>query len=157
MKYLRELDQSIWFIPASSLFLFLAACALPCLEYENFAGERQLWFGYAILLEGWLAILVGQVAWLANPFWLAGMLLFVFRRWNLAMVSTLCGILLAGSALILFRQNVVLDIDGGIIPQSRPLVGVYVWLLSQLVLFTGAVMMRHRQHLATRPHQNRTR
>jgi hypothetical protein len=148
MRYLRELDQSTWFIPATSLFLYAVACALPCLEYETFAGEREIWYGYAILLEGWMAILVGQVAWLANPLWLLAMLFFVFRRWSLALTCALGGLLLAGSALLLFRQNVVLDIGGGIIPQQRPLIGVPVWLLSQLVLFIGAVLMRHRQRVA---------
>ncbi len=148
MRYLHELDQSTWFIPATSLFLYAVACALPCLEYETFAGEREIWFGYSILLQGWMAILVGQVAWLANPVWLLAMLFFVFRRWSLAITASLGGLLLAGSALLLFRQNVVLNIEGGIIPQQRPLIGVAVWLLSQVVLFSGAVLMRHRQRVA---------
>lgn len=148
MKYLRELDQSPWFIPATSLFLYLAACVLPCLEFDTATGDHEVWYGFSLLLQGWMAVLVGQTAWMANPLWLLAMIFFVLRRWTISITCSLAGIFLAGITFLLFRQKVATDLDGVIIPLQQPKIGVYVWLLSLLVIFGGALFMRHRQHTA---------
>ena len=140
-------DLSRWFVPATSLFLFLAACGLPCLEVEK--EGRVVWYGDSVLLRGWMAVLVGQVAWLANPLWLAGMFCFVFRRWTLSLVFALLGLLLAASSLLFYGWDgagIHVGVDEGVVAVHQLRVGAYVWLSSLLVLFVGAAHLRRRAH-----------
>jgi len=140
-------DLSRWFVPAASLFLFLAACGLPCLEVEK--EGRVVWYGYSVLLRGWMAVLVGQVAWLANPLWLVGMFCFLFRRWTLSLGCALIGLALAATSLLFYGWNgagIPVGVDEGVVAVHQLRVGAYVWLSSLLVLFVGAAHLRRRVH-----------
>lgn len=134
-------DQSRWYIPAASLFLYLIACILPCLEFRNHT--VQIYYGYSILFLGWMAIVVGQIAWLANPLWLLSMAFFVFRRWTLSLTFSAISILFAASTFLLYRQQLP-DADGsGVKIQLTSLrVGFYVWLTSLAVTGAGAIYIR---------------
>lgn len=62
-----------------SLALFVLACLLPALHFRNVTatgvGALNSQHGGGVLAFGWLSLFVGQTAWLANPFWMLGMLL----------------------------------------------------------------------------------
>jgi hypothetical protein len=146
-KNLPTPDSSRWFIPAASLFLFVASCALPCLEIDQ--EGRVVWYGYRVLLMGWMTLLVGQMAWLANPLWLAGMFFFLFQRWTLSLGCALIGLSLAATSLLFFgwgEVGIPVQVDEGIVAAKRLRVGAYVWLSSLLVLFMGAAHLRRRVH-----------
>lgn len=147
MKSFSNPDQSRWFIPVASLFFYVVACALPCLEFEK--DGREIWYGYSILLMGWMAILVGQIAWLANPLWLAAMFFFVFRKWRWSIGFSLFGLLLSFTTFMLFGRQIPAN-EGGVgkldLQQLR--IGFYVWLLSLSILFFGAIFMDRRERTA---------
>ena len=140
-------DLSRWFVPTASLFLFVLACGLPCLEVER--EGREIWYGYSVLLRGWMTVLVGQVAWLANPLWLAGMSFFLFRRWTPSLGCALVGLLLASTSLLFYGWNgagLPVGVDKGVVAVHQLRIGAYVWLSSLLVLFVGAAHLRRRVH-----------
>lgn len=131
-------DQSKWYIPAASLFLYLAACTLPCLEFRN--GTIEVYYGYSILLQGWMAVLVGQVAWLANPAWLASMGFFIFRRWTLSLAFAALSLIFAAGSFLINRKSIVVlpDTPGRNLELSSLRIGFYVWLTSLVIIGAGA-------------------
>lgn len=131
-------DQSKWYIPAASLFLFLAACTLPCLEFRN--GAIEIYYGYSILLQGWIAVLVGQIAWLANPAWLASMAFFIFRRWTLSLIFSALSLIFAAGSFLIYRSEIVVlpDTPGRRLELGSLRIGFYVWLTSLIVIGAGA-------------------
>lgn len=133
-------DQSKWYIPAASLFLYLTACTLPCLEFRN--GTVHIYYGYSILLQGWTVILAGQLAWLANPAWLMSMILFIFRRWALSVSFSVLSLVLATGTFLLYHRKVVVPDppDSGMYLELSGLrIGFYVWLTSLIVIGAGAL------------------
>jgi hypothetical protein len=75
--------------------VYLAACCCPALRFDNYyPGDSapqsgNTWFGWTALLLGWLGILVGSVAWLAN--FVLGLTLIFFMcglRWATLISST---------------------------------------------------------------------
>jgi len=132
-------DQSKWYIPAASLFLYLAACTLPCLEFRN--GTIEIYYGYSILLQGWIAVLVGQIAWLANPAWLASMAFFIFRRWTLSLIFSALSLIFAAATFFIYRRELIIlgDTPGRNVELGSLRIGFYVWLTSLIVIGAGAL------------------
>jgi hypothetical protein len=124
-----------------SVFLYLIACATPCLEVSQ--KSDPVWYGLRILVIGWLGILVGQFAWLANSLWLAGIVFFVFRKWMATMIFSGLSLLFALNTFTMFVSELPAD-EGGVnkfhLVHLR--IGFYSWLTSLLVLFAGALVMK---------------
>ncbi len=123
------------------MLLYLIACATPCLEVTQ--KSDPVWPGLQILAIGWLGVLVGQFAWLANPLWMAGMLFFVFRKWMVTLIFSGPALLFALNTLTMFVTELPAD-EAGIntFHLVRLRIGFYLWLASLLVLFAGALVMK---------------
>ena len=126
-----------------SVFLYLAACVAPCLEVTQ--KSDPVWPGWQILLMGWLGVLVGQFAWLANPLWLGGLIFFALRKWTVALILSGLAILPTFNTLTMFVTELPAD-EGGMntFHLVRLRIGFYLWLASLAVLFVGAFVMKRR-------------
>jgi hypothetical protein len=63
-----------------SMVLFAIACCPPALEFKNSHGPNDVMLGLRALAVGWSGIFAAVVAWYANPVWVLGLLLAVFRN-----------------------------------------------------------------------------
>lgn len=124
-----------------SLLCYAAACVSPCLEM--FKQGVDVWYGARILVIGWLGLLVGQFAWLANPLWAVGLLFLTLRRPTIALIASALALLLALQTFMLFGMPLPGD-EGGVtkLELLRLRYGFYLWLASLLALFAGTVMLR---------------
>lgn len=123
------------------LLLFVLACATPCLEMSH--KSDPVWYGLRILVLGWMGILVGQFAWLANPLWVVGLCLLAFRKWSAAAIVSGLSLLFALNTLALFVMPLPADeasVNKTSLVQFR--IGFYFWLASLVLLFAKAFMMR---------------
>jgi len=90
-------------VTAVIVLIYLVACCCPALTFDNYyAGNSapqstETWFGWTALLRGWLGILVGSVAWLAN---------FVL---GLTLVFLMCGLrwatLISSAVTVLLKHG----------------------------------------------------
>jgi hypothetical protein len=119
-------NRANWIVLA--LVLFLVACAVPAIHLGKMDHARAHdEFGLKALLFGWIFLVGGNPAWLANPLLLAGMVCLACRRDVSAIVL--------GVAANLCALTTWLLID----PTFGPLlVGYYLWQASCLVLSVGA-------------------
>ncbi len=129
------------FYVALSVALFVLACVTPCLEMSR--KSDPVWYGLRILSLGWLGILVGQVAWFANPLWLISVLLLASRKWIAAIIFSGLALLVAANTLLLFVMPLPAD-ESGMNKTSleRFRIGFYCWLASLAVPFVRACLMR---------------
>ncbi|MEM0914194.1 MAG: hypothetical protein AAGK09_06235 [Planctomycetota bacterium] len=87
--------------------------------------------GWAALAYGWVAM---HPAWLANPLWLAGLIVLLCKRYLAAAILATLGLLLALSSFSLVGGKMWTG-DLSITALSA---GYYVWLASQVILAGGA-------------------
>lgn len=67
----------------------LYVCALPLPAFHEAPQDVEVQYSYSLLMIGWMGILVGYVAWFANPVvWLSWVLL-LRGKWFVATVSAL--------------------------------------------------------------------
>lgn len=131
-----------------SVLLFVMACATPCLEMSQ--KSDPTWYGLRILVLGWMGILAGQFAWLANPLWLLGLITFALRKWLVTLIVLGFSLLFAANTLLIFVMPLPAD-ESNINHTSlvRLRIGFYLWLASIAVLFGRAFVMKTqflRQH-----------
>jgi hypothetical protein len=126
---------------APSVLCFVAACATPALVLDG--KEHTVMFGAQALLEGPLAVLIGQLSWLANPLWLLATLLVLLSRFKGATAVSLAAFAVANHAWALFGREIPGD-EGGVTKLYLTSIhlGFYLWLLSFLILATGAAIAR---------------
>jgi hypothetical protein len=98
--------------------------------------------GLTCLLYGWLELIGGRVAWLANPLALVGAVLLIGRRPTGAAVFAAAGLALA--------LVYVLVPPGASDHRDVPRVGAWLWLGSLFAL-TAAALMRRERSPAHRP------
>ena len=128
---------------APSVACFVAACATPALVLDG--KEHTVMFGAQALLEGPLAVLIGQLSWLANPLWLLAVLLVLLSRFKGAAILSVLAFAVGNHAWALFGREIPGD-EGGVtklyLTSLHP--GFYLWLLSFLILAVGALIARSR-------------
>jgi len=109
-----------------SVVLFVAACAVPALEFKRSWGPPEVWRGWEILAFGWSGLFALMLGWLANPVWIAS--LFRPRVGWIAMA-------IAATIVIDMHRTLPGD-EGGVTTQviSRLLPGFYLWMASLLTL-----------------------
>jgi hypothetical protein len=134
--------SSRWHVIVASLLLYALACATPCLEFQK-DGRLWIWNGLDSLGGGWIGLFFSQFAWLANPLWLAGLLLLAWRRWTAAMICALLALLFAANTFLLLHKQLPGD-EGGMtrMELQRLLVGFYFWLASFAAAAGGAFVLR---------------
>ena len=129
--------------------LYLIACSTPALYLTG--GDKERWFGFEVLVFGWLGALIGQFAWFANLLLLLAIALLLFRRWIATLVCSLLATSLALHTIVIFSQDIPLD-EGGV-RHAEVIglgVGFYIWLLSLLSIGAGAILLRQRESAARR-------
>ena len=132
-----------WAVLVGSLVLFVAACCLPAVEFRKNAAGSVVWFGGEALAMGWLGVLLGQFAWLANP-------LLVFSGPLLALRLRLPAIACAGLAVLFSLNTFVLfgmEVPGDEAGVNKLYLqalreGAWLWFGSLGVMLTGAFVAR---------------
>jgi hypothetical protein len=132
-----------------SLLLYALACALPVLDFLKEDGSptpESPMLGFVLLFIGWLGILIGQFAWLANLGWLLSMILLLLRRWVASLVTTVLTMLVALHTFALFTQRVPAnEAATDYLRLQQVKIGFYVWLVSFLVIGISALILRSRE------------
>jgi hypothetical protein len=132
-----------------SFVLYGLACALPVLDFSKADGSPNPdgpTFGFAALVTGWLAILIGQFAWLANLLWLLSLLLVLLRGWIASAITGILAVLLALHTYTLYSQRVPANEAATEFLYLRGIkFGFYVWLASFLAISISAIILRQRE------------
>lgn len=115
--------------PLSFVF-FLASLALPAIVSEK--GSTGL--GIELLLLGWIGLLMAQMSWLANLFYLLALLLPGLRPRS---SSTLAFIALGFSLLPLVDQRVDYSGSSGISYVEKFETGYALWVCAMAMLAAG--------------------
>src|SRR5260370_24726899 len=92
-----------------SLLLFVTACSLPALEFNNSKSPHDVMWGANALGVGWSGIFAGVFAWYANLFWLIGMILGIRRKPKPAVVVGVIAVAIACSTFAVIGQHFPAD------------------------------------------------
>jgi hypothetical protein len=123
---------------AVSLALYAVSLVLPATLGIRMMSAGGMDRGYGLLIGGWLGVMQGQFAWLANPVYFLA-LWFVYRgRWRAIALSAFAAVL-ALDTLDLYRTGTFSD--SGPVPFGGVLAGYWVWLASILVVLAGAILL----------------
>ena len=112
-----------------------ASLALPAATFGNEQGE--LWYGWAVLLLGWLGFFLGEFAWAANFLFAAALILLVRGRPPLVW-GMMIGVLTSMLAADALTWNQVYQTGGGVAPVLAYWSGYYLWVLAT---FTAGVAL----------------
>jgi hypothetical protein len=128
--------------------IYILACCCPALRLDHYypgsntPQSSETWFGWTALFLGWLGILVGSVAWLAN-FVLGLTVVFLLSglRWASLICSALT-LLLSLDFFPLFSAKIPAD-EGGVgqAVLQPPEIGVWLWFASIAAAFVAALIL----------------
>jgi hypothetical protein len=116
-----------------SLVAFVACLFLPGFYVGDTQREN---LGLSLLLTGWLGVLYGYLAWLANPIFLIA---FFCRNTNPRKAAVLSVIGFAIALEFLIHKRIVSDEGGGTAQITGVGWGYVLWLTSFLVLFSSVI------------------
>lgn len=126
-----------------SLALFAFSLMLPAINERNEVWEREsVTYGFDVLRVGFLALLDGSAAWLANIFFIAAF--FSQKSARRSLLFSLCAILLGLSS---FAYTSMWNDGDGRITITGYSYGFYVWLLSFVWLALLAARKAMRDNL----------
>lgn len=130
---------------ATFFVFYVLACACPALIFRRSSSEIEIWSGFRVLTIGWLGLLVGQIAWYANPVIALSLLFVLLRRWVLTLVVSGVSLLIAANTLLLFFKELPAD-EGNVVKLRLEHVGFgfFFWLASILAIAVGSVILRRR-------------
>ncbi|MFN8442824.1 MAG: hypothetical protein U0175_18755 [Caldilineaceae bacterium] len=136
-----------------TILLFILACAVPALEFRHYCSDPAnydmvTWEGLRALALGWMGLFVGMIGWYANPFWLFGMLAYLFNfRW-VARILLFIALVLALTSFMLIDTSVPAD-EANVckLMLETPLIGFYLWLGAMVFGFFVAVRGKRRVRL----------
>ena len=123
----------------SVLFYLVAMFTAP---FRTGAPAPHPWAdGWQVLLTGWMGVLVGIYAWLANP--------LVFAAWLLTARYRAQAVVLAGLALLfgmsfLSQHQIAVDEAGNVGFVHLDAIGYWCWLASFAVAAVGAALLPGR-------------
>jgi hypothetical protein len=123
-----------WIILVASVALFLVCLTLDGF-YIDRPGASAAQAASELLVTGWLGLLAGIIAWLANPLLLAGWVLFALRQDGIALGLGLAALFCALSFL---SVETVLDSDAGYFKVIEYGLGYWLWVASTAVITLGA-------------------
>lgn len=111
-----------------------ASLALPVATFG--AGEGEIWYGWSVLLGGWLGFFFGQFAWLANL--LFGIALVLLVRGGPPLVwGLMMGVLTTMLAAHALAWDTVYRDGGGSAPVLAYWSGYYLWIAVTLAAGAG--------------------
>jgi len=120
-----------------SLLLYLAACCSPALLFTTVARDsltpvtHDTMWGFQVLLKGYLGIVLGIIAWYANPLWLAALLLARFQWLKAAFAVALASLVVALTTFLAIGKDLaVWASDQYHQHLSAPLPGCFLWIAS---------------------------
>lgn len=120
-----------------SLFLYTASlpniCYYTGTEYPDASAP-----GWGLLMIGWLAVLGGMIAWLANPLLLAGWAVLACRLRGLAAVFAVAA--LACSSSFMLYQTMWINEAGAEAPITGYGLGYWLWLASAATLLVACLV-----------------
>jgi hypothetical protein len=112
-----------------------ASLALPVATFGD--GHGELWYGWTMLLFGWLGLFLGQFAWAAN--FLLGTCLILLARGRPPLVwGLMIGALTSLLAVHALSWTHVVQSGGGLAPVLAYWSGYYLWVL---VTFAGGAAL----------------
>ena len=120
-----------------SLSLYIASLALPAFILEHHSPAT----GLDVLLIGWLGVLRLNLAWWANPTYLAATVFFVSRSYQRSTWLCLFAFLVSWQSFAAIGYP--LD-ESGLFPITQVVLGFYVWVASFAVLGVSSAL-RYRQ------------
>ncbi|WP_175239053.1 MULTISPECIES: hypothetical protein [Burkholderia cepacia complex] len=124
----------------SVLFYLVAMFTAP---FRTGAPAPHPWAdGWQVLLTGWMGVLVGIYAWLANPLVFAAWLLTAKRYRAQAVV--LAGLALLFGMSFLSQHQIAVDEAGNVEPVHLDAIGYWCWLASFAVAAVGAALLPGR-------------
>ncbi|HEV3343563.1 MAG TPA: hypothetical protein VG125_24540 [Pirellulales bacterium] len=123
---------------AASMSLFVASLPQDAFYIDRADDPRAWSLGFGLLLVGWLAVLDGVPAWLANPAVLAAWILLLVRFRRTALVMAALALLLALSFLLCDR--VLTDEAGGRSRVTGYGSGYWCWVGSMAVAFFASMV-----------------
>ena len=138
-----------------SLTLYLLSLCFACFYVE---GDQPDWTffpdkgpGLLLLLIGWIGVLAGEVAWIANPLWMLGVVFFLVANQKNAKssdtavsgsVALFFAIAAQSFAMTFLLQSKTLCGNGASAAQIAGYCpGYYFWNLSMLMLIVASLLV----------------
>lgn len=133
----------------ASLVLYVASFTQTAFTYNDFDGPRTF-TSLTAFISGMVSILGGGVAewlcWLANPLYLTAAILLLCKKRIALYFGTPAALL---SLWFLFWNEVLAAENGRMAPIASRNAGYFLWLLSMLLLWAGAVYFGRRRETQT--------
>jgi hypothetical protein len=126
-----------------SLGLFILCLCFSAYDVGFPSGERSDGRGFHLLLVGWMGVLAGIPAWLANPVLVLAWYVALRRMHQLSFILSLVALVLMLSFLA------VSEVEGSASGQPSPVtgygVGYWLWVASALAQGIGASVLSRNQ------------
>lgn len=117
-----------------SLVLFIICLTQPAFYVDR---KEPYGNGFLLLLIGWMGVIAGGgFSWLANPLYLAGLILSMYDCKKSAIFSGLSVIV---AASFMLSRSVMRDEAGHMTKVTSLGPGYKIWLLSCAILFSGTL------------------
>lgn len=144
MEQPRPPDHGPLFAVAIAGGTYVFALATPALVFLH-GSSIEAKPGWECLMLGWMGMLVGQFAWLANvPLFIAALLTLVRKHTAAAVLASLA-VGLAQLTWTLYLAPLPGD-EGGVttLVFQYPHVGFFLWIASMMSLFVASIVLKLR-------------
>jgi hypothetical protein len=118
-----------------SIGLYLGSLLLPALEFE----KRTPVSGVVVLAYGWLGAVTMNLAWLANPMYVAALVSIATKR-NVA--AGICSAVSLCLGLMSFSAKEWWFDESGGVPITGLGIAFYLWMASFALVFVGTLFLR---------------
>ena len=131
-----------------SVLVYLAACAVPCLEFiHTDSTHDEILRGAQVLAMGWCGIFLFNFAWFANFIYIASLILLGFRRYKESAISAAVAFLIGLDTFLLWGHVWLADEAGVKHFQLKDIhTGVYLWLLSIFIVIPLAYICKKQDN-----------
>jgi hypothetical protein len=111
------------------LFCFsLFAPGIVLFRDSSMSPGDQIWYGYDLVINGWIGLFYHQYAWFANVLFICAILVIHYRRYRIGMLLSL-GAIIVGLETLLFVTYPDFE-TGALMVVSYFGPGFYLWELS---------------------------